>query len=856
VLSGITGALRRASAASPWFLLSTRTLRRRPARSLVTALGVLAGVAGLRALDLGTTGAFASVRAAYESEAGPAALVAVPAGDASGALPPGTVVALDRSPELAAVLPLVRATAQPAAEMERWRPPLLPGEVSGLLVLGVDLARERGRGRFRLTAGSGEGWLVGEDWAAERHLRPGDTVELETDTGRLPMRISGLLAREGLGTANVGRVAVGPLDEVHRVFGLAADEVHEAGLVLRPLLAVEESRARLAIRAGPGVSIVRPAERGKDVVQRVRSVTAASDLTSTFALFLSAFLVYGLFATAAAERRRELGLFRAVGATRLQGAAILLVEALVLAVPASLGGAAAGAWLARGVARAVSQLAGATLEIGGGDLPGALRAASLGVVVAVLAAAWPAVRSSREPPLDSLRGRSAAARPAPLRSTVLSGAMVLLAAALLVASPPGVASQGRAYGSVLLLLAGCMGLLPALVGPLGRISAFALGSAGPALRLGLAAPRWNPRRSGIAAGTVLACTAMAGGVGAVSLGWRAEMAAWADRSLRWDLFVRHPSGLGPRAVEALLHRPGVQRGTAVLVRRAEVLTRDGRHLPIAVAGFDPGACAAEHAFAFAPGTPGDPDALTRSLADGRSAFVTSVVAEQLGLHAGEEVQVLTPEGPRLLQVRAEITDYTLNGFVLLVSDEFVRASFRALRAELVALRLEPGVDPSRFAASLEPGQRAELRDALRSRVRAMVDTSLGALDALSWMCGLIGLLAVGTAVAQGSIERRTELAVLRSVGLDRRAAAGMLCVEAAFTAALGGTAGVAVGVLMGWIFAEASRRLGVPVPFLPPWRALGATAAGAVLLALPLALLPARRVMRIEPGEALRIADA
>jgi len=232
-----------------------------------------------------------------------------------------------------------------------------------------------------------------------------------------------------------------------------------------------------------------------------------------------------------------------------------------------------------------------------------------------------------------------------------------------------------------------------------------------------------------------------------------------------------------------------------------------------------------------------------------------VVAEQLGLHAGEEVTVLTPAGPRRLRVQAEITDYTLNGFVLLVSDAFVRDSFRALRAELVALRLDPGTDADRFVASLEPGLRAERRDALKGRVRAMVDGSLGALDALLWMCGLIGLLAVGSAVAQGSIERRTELAVLRSLGLGQRGAVGMLCAEAAFTAALGATGGVAVGLLLGWIFAEASRRLGVPVPFVPPWRALGATAAGAVLLSLLLALLPAGRVLRVHPAESLRTAD-
>ena len=837
--------------------LAWRSLRRQPARAVVTVLGILAGVAGLRALELGTAGAFASVRSAYQAEAGPAALTAVPAGDAAGALPPGTLERLDRAPAVLAALPLARASAEPAEEMERWRPPLLPGEVSGLLVLGVDPERERGQGRFRVTAGNAlpDGWLVGEDWAAERGLHPGAILVLETSTGTVRVRVAGLVAREGLGSANLGRVALAPLGEVRRLFELAPGEVHEVALVLRPDLDGDAARRALAATLGPGVSLVRPTERGKDVVQRVRSVTAATDLTSTFALFLSGFLVYGLFATGAAARRRELGLLRCGGATRLQAAGVLLVEAVLLAVPASVGGAAAGSWLARSVTRAIAPVAGTSLSLAGADATGAARTAAVGIGVAMLAALWPAIRASREAPLASVRGRSAAVRPLSTLSTLVAAAAVGIAGVLLALRPPGEASQARTYTLVLLLLAGVIGLVPAVLVPLGRRLGETLRVAGPGLRLGVAAPRWNPRRSGIAAGTVLACTAMAGGVGAVGLGWRAEMAAWADRSLRWDVFVRHPSGLGPRAVERLLHRPGVRRGTPVLVRRAEVITADGRHLPIAVAGLDPEACAAEDTFAFTPGTTGSPEDLVRSLADGRSAFVTSVVAEQLQLPPGGEVTVLTPEGPRRLRVRAEITDYTLNGFVLVVSDAFVRDSFRALRAELVALRLEPAMDPARFAAALEPGMRAERRDALKARVRGLVDASMGALDALLWMCALIGLLAVGTAVAQGSIERRSEMAVLRSLGLDRRDVVGMLCTEAAFTSAVGALGGVAVGILLGWIFAEASRRLGVAVPFLPPWRALLATSLAAVVLALPVALLPARLALRVPAAEALRGVD-
>jgi putative ABC transport system permease protein len=836
----------------PW-----RSLQRHRGRALVTALGVLAGVAGLRAMELGTTGAFASVRAAYESEAGPAALTAVPAGDAAGALSANTLDVLEHAPEVAAVLPAVRIPAEPTAELERWRPPLLPGEVSGLLVLGVDLGREHGHERFRLTAGSdrGEGWLLGEDWAAERGLHPGSTLELESSAGSIRVRVGGLLAREGLGATNVGRVAIANLAEVRRIFELEPSEVHEASLVLRQHVNAEDARRRLESLLAPGVSLVQPAERGKDVVQRLKNVTAATELISTFALFLSGFLIYGLFATNAAERRRDLGLLRCSGATRMQAAFVLLAEAALLAVPGAVGGAALGSLLATGVTRGIAPLAGVELHLPGADLGGAVRAAAQGIAVALLAAAWPAVRAAQEPPFDSVRARSSAARPPSRLATLVAGALVATAAVLLAARPPGVASQARTYSLVLLLLAGCVGLAPAVIAPVARLAGGALRFAGPAVTLGAAAPRWRPRRSGIAAGMVLACTAMAGGVAALSLGWRAEMAAWADRSLRWDLFVRHPSGLGPRAVERLLHHPGVRRGTPALVRRAEVLTSDGRRIPIAVAGLDAEACAVEDTFLFAPGTAGEPGTLTRSLGDGASAFVTSVVAEQLAVRPGEVVTVLTPTGPRRLHVRAEITDYTLNGFVLVVSDAFVRDAFGALRAELVALRLEPGVDAGAFAASLEPGLRVERRDALKARVRAVVDASLGALDALLWLCGVIGLLAVGTAVAQGSIERYADLAVLRSLGLDRGGVVGMLCAEAALTAAVGAVGGVAVGLLLGWIFTEASRRLGVPVPFIPPWRALSLTALAAVALALPLALLPARRALRIPPAEALQGAD-
>jgi putative ABC transport system permease protein len=821
---------------------------------VATVLGVLAGVAGLRALELGTSGAFASVRSAFQSEAGAAALTAVPAGDAAGLLPAEALGWLERTPGVRTALPVVRVEAEPDEALEAWQPSLLPGEVTGLLVLGVDHDRERAAGRFLEMGKSTDGvaWLVGDAWAQAHGIRSGGKLRLGTPSGPVEIRVEGTVATHGLGSANSGRVVIGPASEVRRLFSLGPTDTHEVALVLAPELDPDAMQARLARAAPRGVSIVRPGDRGKDVIQRMRSVTAATSLTSSFSLFLTAFLVYGLFATSASERRRDLALLRCAGATRLRAGWFLVVEAAVLAVPGALAGAGLGAWLARAVARGLSPLAGRALHVSGETVAGALRAAAVGIAVALVAASIPALRAARERPLDSLRARSQAAHRPSLRLTLVAALLLVLGGAALVADPPGLAPAARTYALALVLLVAAVALLPGAAVPVSRLAMRLLSAAGPGPSLGAAGPRWRPGRTAIAAGTVLACTAMAGGVAAVSLAWRAELDAWADRSLPWDVFVRSASGVGPRAVERLLQHPEVSHGTPVLVRRTEALAPDHRRLPIALAGLDPDAAARERTFVFAPGTTGDPAELTRALSEPDTALVTSVVAEQLSLHPGDEVTVSTPTGPRRLRIRAEVVDYTLNGFVLVVSDAWIHRSFHGARADLVALKLRPGVDVAAFTASLDPGLHAERRDALKARVRATVTSSLGALDGLLVLCAAIGLLAVASAVIQGSIERRGDLAILRSLGMARPSVTAMLCTEAALTSALGAVAGIGAGLLLGWVFVRASRTLGVPAPFVAPWCALGLCALASIGLAGLVGLIPAQRALRVPPAEALR----
>ncbi len=840
--------------------LAWRHVLSRPGRSLVIVLGVAAGVAGLHAVQLATQGALDSVRAAFEQAAGTTSASVVPPGESDAPLPADTLARVDAVEGVESALPTVHVTTIRQEELSTWEAPIDPGQASGLLVFGVDFKREPGRGRVVPVDGGAltPGVWLGEAYARERGLAAGSRVNLIASGSGASFIVSGLLAREGLASRNQGQVLIAPIDEVRAAFGLPSEASSEIALVI-PDVRLEQVLARLREVLGERASVVRPGERGKDVVLRMGNIRAGTDLTSSLALFLSAFLIYGLFTTAAAERRRETGMLRCVGATRFQAALPLLWEAVICAIPGALLGAALGASLARGVAEILGRIAATEIQLASSSALDALAVGAMGVAVAVLAALAPAVQGARRPPLEAIRARAGAAQPPPRALIRVSALAAFGALALLWASPPRSSGTARTYVLGLLLIAGCNGLLPAIIGPIsGHVSRLAARWVGGGVALGAAGPRWRPMRSGLAAGAVLCAVAMVGGISAVGLGVRGQMEDWADRALGWDLFVRRPSGLDAQLVERLRALPGVRRVSPVTIRGGQVETSDGRTLEPSLVGISAEDNAEEGAFTVLNHSGTDPQSVVRSLEtkdEGRDrALMTSVLAEQLGLKTGETLLLRTPTGPRQLVIAGEVIDYTQSGFALIVSQQLLAEAFNVTGADMVALRLSSSSAAEGVEAMLStlPGVKFQRQADLKRRVLDLVDQALSAMDGLLWLAALVGLLAVGSTVALSAFERRADIAALRSLGMSRGQVGAMVVSEAVVTAAVGAFGGVMVGALLGWILSEATHRLGFPLAFVLPWRALLLAATATIFAALPAAFLPARRAMRIAPAEALR----
>jgi putative ABC transport system permease protein len=145
--------------------------------------------------------------------------------------------------------------------------------------------------------------------------------------------------------------------------------------------------------------------RARSVRQLVRSESVAVSgldnmmlATSVAALAASAFVVMTALTAAVMERRREIGIMKAVGASNGKVAAIFFTEAMVIALLGGLAGFAAGIAMAEAISRGVF---GAAAVLAPRVLPITL---GLSVAVAGIASILPIHRALQVQPASVLRG--------------------------------------------------------------------------------------------------------------------------------------------------------------------------------------------------------------------------------------------------------------------------------------------------------------------------------------------------------------------------------------------------------------------------------------------------------------------
>lgn len=242
--------------------------------------------------------------------------------------------------------------------------------------------------------------------AVTDELFPGrDPLGQQVRIARRAFRVVGVQARQGTASGvSLDRYAWIPITAFERVFGPSASlQLFAKARNEWPTVEAEE-HARVSMRARRGLrpglpdtfDLITPEASRSFVEQLTASVALAGPPISVMALIASIVVVANTTLVSVAQRTREIGIRRAMGAARGHVLAETVAESILISVVGGLAGLGGGALVLSGV----GYVLGLSLVVAGSTAAGSLTAAAASGVVA----GWyPARRAAAIDPIRALR---------------------------------------------------------------------------------------------------------------------------------------------------------------------------------------------------------------------------------------------------------------------------------------------------------------------------------------------------------------------------------------------------------------------------------------------------------------------
>ena len=197
--------------------------------------------------------------------------------------------------------------------------------------------------------------IVTREFADRNRLRSGDRISFDTMEGRKQFTIRGILKAGGMASAFGGNLGIMDIYAAQKVFGRGR-RFDRIDIGLQPGVTLEQGEAALRRALVPGLTVEPPSGRGRQFESLLGVYTAATGISSVFALFIGMFIIYNSFSIAVTQRRPEIGILRALGATRGQIRTLFLGESAVAGLIGSSLGAALGLSFARSLTGVTGQL--------------------------------------------------------------------------------------------------------------------------------------------------------------------------------------------------------------------------------------------------------------------------------------------------------------------------------------------------------------------------------------------------------------------------------------------------------------------------------------------------------------------
>ncbi len=708
---------------------------------------------------------------------------------------------------------------------------------------------------------------ITEKLASRHGLKKGDVLPLILGSKKVILTITHLLKMEG------------PAKSLEGNFGLmdiasAQEALDKVGLIDRIDLIVEKSSGPDGVEKElkkvmpPGTEIRRPDTRSGQIEKMVSAFHLNLTALSLISLVVGMFLIYNTISISVIQRRREIGMLRALGVTRSQILGLFLCEAGLIGGFGSLIGLGVGIGLAKVMLFFVSRTITALyiivktehLVISPFILAGGF---GIGLAASIFSAIGPAREASHIAPQEALSlGTLETKVKIRLTHFSLIGIVLLLLSLLFALQKPIQQKPIFGFLSALLIIIGIAFMIPSIIILLNRLLApFIHRLFGVEGKLASRYIQDSMARTVITIAALMTALSMLISISIMILSFRKTVDLWVEQSINGDAFI-FPGSYSLTGYSALLplevsrelpSLPGVKAVDSF--RALEVEYRDQPALIAAVNG---------QVFLHLKTirfTKGNSRQILQSFASGQSILVTESFSLRHQVNPGDRIRLNTPAGEQNFLVSGVFYDYSTDWGMILIEKKLFQSLWNDETLHSAGIYLEEGVSLEVFKNFFREKYSKSYQvfvishRELRNEILKIFDQTFAITYSLEFIAIFVAFLGIINSLNALIIERQRDIGILRAVGGFQKQVQKTVLIEAGmigfFSHILGLIAGFLLSLLLIHVINKQS--FGWTIQFsIPLWSLIQFWLMVMVTSTLA-GFIPARRAAKMNAVDTLRM---